>query len=344
MECKRKPVLVSLLVTTIVIISSLVLGPYIKNITYSSNSFQIIKSEYVELGQKPGFTINNDLVQYALTRINQDRMKFNLPPVELSQNNAAQIHAEDLFKIKYPHPTHWSTDGMKPYMKYSMYNGTGYLEQNVAIRGYDNVTIEKCKSDTFRCDKLNPYTEINDAEWKMVYNDTICCNDSHKNNILDKHHTHVSLGIVYDDYYFAFVQNFENNYIQFNKPLTQDNRHIQISGIESKNNSTLDSIGVYYDDMPSHIVYEENKDNDSYELGEFVASVVKPAPLLFHYKQPSNYTLLEADKWSQDNQSLDVSFDLSSILKKKGVYTIVVYFTNNDKNEFLPAASYSLFF
>jgi hypothetical protein len=343
-ECKRKPVLVSLLVTTIVIISSLVLSPYIKNITYSSNSFQIIKSEYVELGQKPGFTINNDLVQYALTRINQDRMKFNLPPVELSQNNAAQIHAEDLFETKYPHPTHWSTDGMKPYMKYSMYNGTGYLEQNVAIRGYDNVTIEKCKSDTFRCDKLNPYTEIDDAEWKMIYNDTICCNDSHKNNILDKYHTQVSLGIVYDDYYFAFVQNFENNYIHFNKPLIQDNRHIQISGIESKNNSTLDSIGVYYDDIPSHTVYEENKDNDSYELGEFIASVVKPPPLLFHYKQPSNYTLLEADKWSQDNQSLDVSFDLSSILKKKGVYTIVVYFTNNDKNEFFPVASYSLFF
>ena len=176
-------------------------------------------------------------------------MKFNLQPVQLSQNQAAQIHAEDLLKTKYPNPSHWTTDGMKPYVKYSTYNGTGYVQQNVAIRGYDNSTIEKCENGTFRCDKLDPYTEINNAQWKMVYNDTICCNDSHKYNILDKYHTHVSLGVVYDDYYFAFVQNFENNYIQFNKPLTHDNRHIQISGTQLENNNTLDSIGVYYDEI-----------------------------------------------------------------------------------------------
>jgi hypothetical protein len=46
---------------------------------------------------------------------------------------------------------------------------------------------------------------------------------------------------------------------------------------------------------------------------------------IFHYKQPSNYTLIQADKWSQNNQSVDVGFDLSSVVKNKGVYTIVVY-------------------
>jgi hypothetical protein len=140
------------------------------------------------------------------------------------------------------------------------------------------------------------------------------------------------------------VQNFENNYIQFEKPLTQDNRHIRISGIQLKNNNnTLDSIGVYYDDIPSKMVYEQNKDKTSYELGTFIASVVKPPPLLFHYKQPSNYTLIQADKWSQNGQSLDVSFDLSPILNKKGVYTMIVYFADDDKNRF-PVVSYSLFF
>ena len=342
---ERKPVLVSLLFTMVLISTSLVCGIYTKNISYSSNGSQLVKPKYIELDQKPAFIINEDLVQYALKKINEDRMKFNLPPVELSQNKAAQIHAEDLFKTKYPHPTHWTTDGMKPYMKYSTYNGIAYVKQNVAIRGYDNATIEKCKNDTFSCDKLNPYTEINNAEWKMVYNDTICCKDSHKNNILDKYHTHVSLGIVYDDYYFAFAQNFENNYIQFSKPLRQDDGHIQISGMQLKNNNnnTLDSIGVYYDERPSHLIYEENKDKGSYELGKFTASVVKPPPFLFHYEQPSNYTLIQADKWSQKDQLIDVSFDLSSILKKKGVYTIVIYFTDNNKNRF-PVTSYSIFF
>ena len=290
-----------------------------------------MRSIYTELGKKQEFTINNDLVQYALKKINEDRMKFNLPPVELSQNKAAQIHAEDLFKAKYSHPSHWTTDGMKPYMKYSLYNGSGYVEQNVDIRGYDNNTIAECKNNTLHCDKLNPYMEIDNAEWRMIYNDTACCKDNHKNNILDKYHTHVSLGIGYDDYYFAFVQNFENNYIQFNKPLRENNNtHIQISGLQLKNN-TFDRIGVYYDDVLTHIVYEKNKDNSSYGLGKFVASVVKPPPFLFHYEQPSNYTLIQADKWSQKDQLLDVSFDLSPILKRKGVYTIVAYFTDNNK-------------
>ncbi len=347
--CNRKALLLSSLVTMILICSSLALISYLNNIAYPLDNFQIIKSGYKMVAeQKQGLGINNndDLIQYALKKINDDRTRLNLAPVELSQNEAAHIHAEDLYKTKYPRSTHWTTDGMKPYMKYSEYNGTGYVEQNVAIRGYDNATIEKCKNNSFRCDKLDPYAEINNAEWNMVNNDTICCNDNHRNNILDKHHTHVSLGIVYDDYYFALVQNFENNYIQFNKPLTQDNRHIQISGIQLKNNDNnnrLDSIGIYYDDMPTHLVYEQYKDKSSYELGNFIALVVKPPPLFFHYKQPSNYTLIQADKWSQKDQSLDVSFDISPILNKKGVYTIVVYFTDNDKNKF-PVTSYSLFF
>ena len=85
---------------------------------------------------------NSSLVQYALDIINEDRQKFNLAPVALSSNKAAQVHADDLFRSRYLEPSHWTTDGMKPYMKYSTYNGTGYVDQNGAIVGYDNLTSE----------------------------------------------------------------------------------------------------------------------------------------------------------------------------------------------------------
>jgi hypothetical protein len=42
---------------------------------------------------------------------------------------------------------------------------------------------------------------------------------SHRNNILHKHHTHVSIGLAYDKYSFVFVQNFENNYVEFDRPM-----------------------------------------------------------------------------------------------------------------------------
>ena len=50
-----------------------------------------------ELEQKPSeMTHDNDLVHYALDKINEDRAQYKLPPVNLSRNIAAQIHAENL--------------------------------------------------------------------------------------------------------------------------------------------------------------------------------------------------------------------------------------------------------
>ena len=102
-----------------------------KNVIFNSIKVQGTEDRLSELRR------DNGLVQYALDKINEEREKYSLSPVNLSKNNAAQIHAENLFATRNQYPSHWTTDGMKPYMKYSEYNGTGYVEQNVAIRGYE---------------------------------------------------------------------------------------------------------------------------------------------------------------------------------------------------------------
>lgn len=284
----------------------------------------------------------NNLVHYALDRINEDREKYDLSPVNLSENKAAQIHADNLFETRDQYPSHWTADGMKPYMKYSKNNGTGYVEQNVAVRGYDRVETQKCKDDVVDCDIINPFKQIDDFEWNMINNDTSCCNNKHRTNILDKYHTHVSIGIAYDDYYFVLVQNFENNYIKLDKPLTQDNRVFHITGRMLINNYELDNIGVFYDNTPDESFYRQNRNNGSYSLGKLTALVVEPPPIFSNYEQPANYTLIEANKWIQDGRSLDIVFDLSSVLKTDGVYTIVVYLKYKEDANF-PALSYSIF-
>ena len=95
---------------------------------------------------------------------------------------------------------------MKPYMKYSEYNGTGYVEQNVAVIGYGNNAVQKCEDGTAICKKIEPYFQIDRLQWNMVDNDTLCCENKHKANILDKVHNSVSIGIAYDDYYFALYR------------------------------------------------------------------------------------------------------------------------------------------
>ena len=56
----------------------------------------------------------------------------------------------------------------------------------------------------------------------------------------------------------------------------------------------------------------------------------------------SNYSPVPADKWHVDSRLIDIKFDISPILKKEGVYTIVLYLEDEQKNLF-PVTSYSIF-
>ena len=152
-----------------------------------------------------------ELVRHALELINEDRAAFGLEPVRLGSNAAAQVHAEDVFRNKQI--SHWMSNGEKPYMTYSRYGGMGSVGQNVAIAGFNKTQYEQCVQNTlYDCEKINPITTIEELQYEMMYNDKECCDDGHRNNILNKYRTGVSIGIVYDEYYLVLVQNFENNY------------------------------------------------------------------------------------------------------------------------------------
>ena len=157
-------------------------------------------------------------------------------------------------------------------------------------------------------------------------------------------------------HFFVLVQNFENNYIQFNQPFIQDKTHIQISGrllIPDQKNNNIDGIDIYYDKTPTPSVYEQHKNDKSYGPGKVVASVFNPLDFnlwIVYIREyicssigiQPNITLIHADKWSIDGQTIDIRFDLSPILKKDGVYNIVTFLEDEQKNQF-PVTSYSVF-
>ena len=294
---------------------------------------------------------------YAIAVINRDRRKHGLSPVLSSNNRAAQAHAEDILKTKQL--SHWTTDGMKPYMRYSICRGTGYVQQNASYKGFsESDMINKYKSGFYSFSKIYPIKSIDELEYDMIYNDSTS-QWGHRDNILGKHHTHVSIGIAYDDYYFAFVQNFEGNYIQLNKPIIQENsnkhkKNIEVSG-RIINNNKIHGIYIFYDKVPNRLLYEQHKDDRSYGLGELIAVVVKPLPSNYYYVNTSAHTLIQADKWwsssflsrlvtsgDHNQQSIDIEFDILPLLKTHGVYTIVIYLQDNHDDTF-PVTSYCLF-
>jgi uncharacterized protein YkwD len=267
----------------------------------------------------------DELREYALFKVNKDRADFGLPPVALSDNQAAQVHAEDVLKTRTI--SHWMTNGEKPYMTYSRYDGSGSVAQNVATSGYTLDSANSCRAGLTRCTPVNPVHAIDRAQYTMMYDDAHA-NWGHRDNILDRHHTHVSFGIAYDDYYFAFVQNFENNYVDWTQRMTYDEnlRSVSMKGALAES-VKLSGINIFYDPLPTPTLYDEHKNDEYYKMGDFTALVVKPPPLGAYYDDPKEYLLIIADRWSINNQSFDVQFSTAKMQEKhgNGVYTVVLW-------------------
>ena len=301
---------------------------------------------------------NKELIEYALQIINEDRKKFDLQPVLFSENQAAQVHAEDILKTRII--SHWMTNGEKPYMTYTRLGGTGAVSQNVGFSGYANA--EECKNAYTRCEKIDPLDSLKKSEYSMMYDDA-SSDWGHRDNILQPYHTHVSLGIAYDDYTFVLVQNFEDNYIDFTN-ISENNGTVSFSGTLKE--GSLDNIGIYYDHSPTTPRYQEHKEDSYYRLGGDPI-FVNPHHINLEYKdngsvrrtyggeesiginkplssdvfyEPSTHTFGIADKWVVNGNYVDVSFDMSPFVTKSGVYTIMLVIEN--KNETVPITTYSI--
>jgi len=264
------------------------------------------------------------LVDHALKVINDDRKKAGLEPVKLSQNSAAQIHAEDVLKTRTI--SHWMTNGEKPYMTYTRLGGQGEVSQNVSFSGYEDP--EECMKSFVICETIEPLDEIEKAEHSMMYNDAES-DWGHRDNILRPYHTDVSLGIAYDDYTFVLVQNFEDNYIKFTKNISENNGVVSFSGTIKE--GSLSGININFDPPPSSSLYQQHKDDKSYQIGDFIASINKPLEGGGYY-EPSENTFEIADNWTEEGNFVDISFDISPFVTKAGVYTVSLFLSNNGED------------
>ena len=308
--------------------------------------------------------ILESLKQYTLSKINKDRQQFGLHPVNFSENKAAQYQAQNVLSTMYM--SHLTTDGQKPYMLYSNFGGTGKLRQNVAVIG-DYYYFNKCIRGEIVCKKIDPYRTISLLEDIMMYNDAHA-DWHHRYNILDKYSTNVTLGIAYNDYFFTIVQNFENNYISFSKPIIMNNltKHIEISG-KILNNTKFHNIEVYYDSLPTDTFYQKYKDPNVYQPGKLVGAVKEATKIGFAIGSGDNNTLIEnkqnnisspilllsnitminpnVEKYSKSDNIFGLVFDLSSFIKEygKGVYTIIIILEDQKQNIF-PGGERSIFY
>lgn len=249
------------------------------------------------------------LANYALSIINQDRAKYGLQGVSLSSNLVAQQHANSMLFFGYF--SHEDTQGFKPYMRYTLLGGRGAVEENVAYEFWTGPHFFKTE---------DVEKAIKNLEYQMMYNDTICCNDGHKKNILNPLHNRVSIGIAYNRTTVYFVQDFENYYIDMVLSLSTDSISIKgtlLSPIK------VSEIAIFFDPIPTPITISQLRASPhEYDPGKFLGGILPPCNISCPYF-PGAITVY-ANTWQLNSSMVNIEFSVGKFIRNygDGVYTI----------------------
>ena len=205
---------------------------------------------------------------YMLELINAERVKAGVPPVVLGDNIAAQVHAEATLAICSG--SHWGSDGLKPYMRYSL--AGGYQSNAENGTGGSCITSETRSPSGFQYARLGPIlTEIEIDSWMD--------SEPHRDNILNKHHKKVNIGMAWDEYTLMVFQHFEGDYVEYNQLPSFDGEELHLSGrVKEEVSLSKEGFGVHisYDEPPHALTRGQLSRTYCYSYGRPVAGLRPP--------------------------------------------------------------------
>jgi len=251
------------------------------------------------------------LSNFTLNLINRDRANQSAPPVTLGTNPAGQQHADSM--LRYDYFSHFDTQGFKPYMRYTLLGGVGAVSENVAYITWkgnhftDTSTVEE---------------SISTLEHAMMYNDSVCCNNGHRLDIINPLHNHVALGLAYNGTTLFFVEDFENYYIDLGYNLSKDYVFSMAGNVVAPMANPV-QIYVTFDGTPSpETPAQLDAGPSEYSAGNLLGGVLPPCDescTVF-----ASGLTVRATVWQVTPESVDIAFDLSRfvLVYGAGVYTV----------------------
>ena len=305
----------------------------------------------------------SEFVNYTLTLINADRASSGASPVALSSVLSGQQHADSL--AYFGTIGHWDVQGYKPYMRYTLLGGQGSVAENVAFGYCTDSPINASEVSVVSCDVKTVENSIAGMEYFMMNNDVTCCNNGHRDDILNPSHTDVSIGVAFNfsSKEVYLVEDFEDSYIN-SESLQVSGNVVTLTGTTQKDmtgwtsGSSGAGIGVFYDPTPTGIPTSELTNSAScrqyselheppacqyqggYGQGTQATTVLAPCPPLYMCDSGSQFTF--AQTWQVSSGTFQVSFSLSTLESTygPGVYTLYLY-PNGDLTD--PITSLSIF-
>lgn len=254
-----------------------------------------------------------NLSAYVLGLVNNDRANYSysLGAVTLGNSSVAQQHADSM--LRYGYFSHNDTQGFKPYMRYSLLGGRGTVEENVATSytPFTHYTSTSSVEDALKS-----------LEHMMMYNDSQCCNNGHRDNILLGLHNRISIGVAFNSTRVYFVEDFENYYINLNFSVS-NSYYVTMTGAPLEAGFSVNAVYIFYDGTPSpEMPAQLNSGPKEYGLGSLVGGVLPPCD--FACQTFDQGTTVYAGTWTFTPNLVAVTFSLRDFIQHygAGVYTV----------------------
>ena len=203
----------------------------------------------------------HQLKLYMLDLINQRRAAYGAPLVQLADNPAADLHAQDMLQNQC-FVSHWGTDGLKPYMRYSLTRGYYQNSENVGATG----TCYNLAQRFVNRWMVDPEQAAADMMEGFI------SSPGHHRNILDDDHTHVNIAFTIGPYAYHFVQHFEDRHHVFTQVPTIKDNHLRFSGhfdLPPDDERPLHLAAIITHHPPPHsLTPRQLAHSDSYSIGD----------------------------------------------------------------------------
>ena len=188
----------------------------------------------------------------------------------MGTNNAAQIQADQLLEDCVS--SHWGTDGLKPYMRYSLAGGYQVNGENFSGHGSAGWRTRCCPGTT------TPW-----RWWPTQWRGCWTARDTGRPCSAPEYRK-VNIGLAWDRNVFKAVQHFEGDYVEFTVlPVIEDGM-LELEGRLTPGHAFTGQIPmmalIVYDPAPRRLTTGQLARTYCYGHGEVIGAFIPPSRLL----------------------------------------------------------------
>ena len=208
--------------------------------------------------------------RHMLDLINDARTRAGVASVVMGTNNVAQIQADQLLEDCVS--SHWGTDGLKPYQRYSLAGGYQVNGENFSGHG--------------ECGLADTLLSWNDDPMEMVADSVegLLGSPGHRETMLSPEYRRVNIGLAWDRNVFKVVQHFEGDYVELDTIPAIEDGVLELEGTLTAGHAFTGQIPlmalIAYDPAPRQLSAGQLARTYCYGHGESTLAFIPPSRLL----------------------------------------------------------------